>query len=134
MSRTRPGSAVSAAPGRGAAGPRQGRQHDGSDRADFVAQVQRARSYGEITDAVQAALLLLANGAAPRLDGKAVVCRQISVLGSVLDGALLIGPDPAASNVTERCVAWIAGAPLYPDQGVFLDQRLCPRPGYQPAN
>ncbi|SDQ73209.1 Leucine-rich repeat (LRR) protein [Pseudomonas sp. UC 17F4] len=83
-------------------------------RADFVAQVQRARSYGEITDAVQAALLLLANGAAPRLDGKAVVCRQISVLGSVLDGALLIGPDPAASNVTERCVAWIAGAPLYP--------------------
>ncbi|MGF6589985.1 dermonecrotic toxin domain-containing protein [Pseudomonas sp. 2835] len=84
-------------------------------RAEFVLQVQRARSKGEISEQVLTLLLALASGAPgtmPRLDGKAVVCRQVSVLGSVLDGVLLIGPDPAASNVTERCVAWIAGAPL----------------------
>ncbi|MEN5199126.1 DUF6543 domain-containing protein [Pseudomonas wadenswilerensis] len=86
-------------------------------RADFVEQVYRARGNGEITGQVLTLLLALANGApgtVPKLDGKQLVCRQVSVLGSVLEGVLLIGPDPAASNVTERCVAWIAGAPLYP--------------------
>lgn len=86
-------------------------------RADFVVQVHRARGNDEITGQVLTLLLALANGApgtVPKLDGKPVVCRQVSVLGSVLQGVLLIGPDPATSNVTERCVAWIVGAPLYP--------------------
>ena len=86
-------------------------------RAAFVEQVYRARANVEISGQVLGPLLALANGAAgasATLDGKAVVCRQVSVLGSVLDSVLLIGPDPAASSVSERCVAWIAGAPLYP--------------------
>ncbi|MCP3752542.1 DUF6543 domain-containing protein [Pseudomonas sp. SBB6] len=83
-------------------------------RADFQLLVQRARMKSEISASAHAMLQALLKGIPAMLDGRPVVCRRLAILGCELADVLLIGPQTAGSDVTERCVAWIAGAPLAP--------------------
>ncbi|WP_176470471.1 dermonecrotic toxin domain-containing protein [Pseudomonas sp. Irchel 3F5] len=91
-----------------------GEQMAAANRTDFQVLLQRARMKSEISEPVWQMLQTLATQGRAMLDDKPVVCRRIAILGCELSDVLLIGPDPDSSNRTERCVAWIAGAPLYP--------------------
>ncbi|MGF6589984.1 dermonecrotic toxin domain-containing protein [Pseudomonas sp. 2835] len=83
-------------------------------RTDVQLLVQRARIKSEISDSAHDMLQALLKGAPAMLDGKPVVCRRLAIFDCELADVLLIGPPTAGSDSTERCVAWIAGAPLAP--------------------
>ena len=83
-------------------------------RADVQLLVLRARIKSEISDSAHDMLQALLKGAPTTLDGKPVVCRRLAILDCELADVLLIGPQTDSSGSTERCVAWIAGAPLAP--------------------
>lgn len=78
-------------------------------------QVHIARMRSHISDSAYRMLLALLNGqAVPTLDRKPVQCSRVQILGVPLHDVLLIGPDRRGSDRTERCIAFIPGAPLYP--------------------
>lgn len=83
-------------------------------RCDFQVTLHRARMTSDISESSYQMLQELMVRGNARLDGKAVVCRRISLLDCELGDALLIGPSTTASASTERCVVWLAGAPAQP--------------------
>jgi hypothetical protein len=82
---------------------------------EMTVAVHIARMRSEISGSAHAALLaLVAGDSAPLLDGKPVQCSQLKLFGCALNEVLLIGPQREGSDRSERCVAYIPGAPLYP--------------------
>ena len=86
-----------------------------ASRDAFIEQVHGARLKQQISASMAEMLLALAAGRNyVTLDGRAVRCSSLQLLGTDLDEVLVIGPDPDGSNREQRCIAYIPGDPNHP--------------------